>query len=246
MSWSDQVFRYCERGVDPGFWAEPVNAVSNAAFILAAIAAAIALSRERRKGEAGAAEMFLILLVLVIGVGSFLFHTFATRWSGLADIAPIGLFMLAYLAYALRVYLGLGWISVALGAALFIAALQGADSIECQAGVPSVITARGHCLNGTIGYMPAFVAMVAIGTILALKRHPAARYLLLAGGTFMISMAFRTVDSAACPMTTIGGHALGTHFLWHILNATTLYILLLGAIRTGRKREVAFGASLGP
>ena len=28
----DKIFAYCERGLNPGFWAEPLNAISNAAF----------------------------------------------------------------------------------------------------------------------------------------------------------------------------------------------------------------------
>ena len=34
-SWLTPVDNYCER-IDPGFWAEPLNALSNTAFILAA------------------------------------------------------------------------------------------------------------------------------------------------------------------------------------------------------------------
>ena len=39
MNLGEKIFIYCERGQDPSFWAEPLNAVTNAAFILAAIAA---------------------------------------------------------------------------------------------------------------------------------------------------------------------------------------------------------------
>jgi hypothetical protein len=38
--WSIPIDLYCER-VSPSFWAEPVNAVSNLAFLIAAIAALI-------------------------------------------------------------------------------------------------------------------------------------------------------------------------------------------------------------
>ncbi|MGT2481909.1 hypothetical protein ACU4GR_30605 [Methylobacterium oryzae CBMB20] len=39
MNWFEPVSAYCERG-GPHFWAEPANALSNAAFLLAAAAAA--------------------------------------------------------------------------------------------------------------------------------------------------------------------------------------------------------------
>ena len=39
MNLGEKIFIYCERGQDPSFWAEPLNAVSNAAFIIAALVA---------------------------------------------------------------------------------------------------------------------------------------------------------------------------------------------------------------
>ncbi|MCC5950335.1 MAG: hypothetical protein JJT89_17925, partial [Nitriliruptoraceae bacterium] len=65
--WSEQVIAYCERG-DFGFWAEPVNAVTNAAFL---IAAAVMWPRARGVPMAQA----LVVVLAVIGVGSFLWHT---------------------------------------------------------------------------------------------------------------------------------------------------------------------------
>jgi hypothetical protein len=234
MNWNEQVFRYCERGQDTGFWAEPANAITNAAFLLAALAAAIEL-RRREASERGIAASPLIVLVCVIGAGSFLFHTLATRWAGLADIVPIVIFMLAYLGYALRVYLSLGWMWTTLGLVAFFGALQYAATIHCRPWLISGGSAPGgSCLNGTVGYLPALLAMLGIGTALAYRRHPAARYLLGASGVFLVSMAFRIVDLEICPLTQIAGRALGTHFLWHLLNATTLYILLLAAVRHGR------------
>ncbi len=34
-------------------------------------------------------------------------------------------------------------------------------------------------------------------------------------------------------MTSYGGHLCGTHFLWHALNALTIYLLLRAMIRYG-------------
>lgn len=234
VSWSDQVFRYCERGSDPSFWAEPLNAVSNGAFIIAAVAAGISFVRQPRP-EPAPGLAILITLVLVIGVGSFLFHTFATRWSAQADVIPIGIFMLAYLGYALRMYLKLGWVWVAVGLAVFIGALQLAGDVQCRPGLFSSSSAPGPCLNGTAGYVPAFLAMLGIGAVLQVRGHRAASYLLLASATFLISMVFRTVDLELCSLTRVAGSAIGTHFLWHFLNAATLYLLLMAAVRHGHR-----------
>ncbi len=237
MAWNEQLFRYCERGSDPAFWAEPVNAVTNLAFIVVAAIVAIILYRAP-KSERGGAEMFLVALVFAIGIGSFLFHTFATRWASLTDIGPITLFMLVYFGYALRRFLGLGWLVVGLAVALFEGALWYGQSISCQPSFMPVSNGLGvPCLNGTAGYLPALVALVGICAALAMKQHEAAKPLLLAGALFAISMAFRTMDFELCTGSTLRGIQIGTHFLWHLLNAVVLYLLLRAALLHGRPRS---------
>ena len=50
MAWSRIVDGYCERaGTDPNFWGEPLNAVTNIAFILAAL---WAKAHKNRKADA--------------------------------------------------------------------------------------------------------------------------------------------------------------------------------------------------
>lgn len=235
MSWQTKIFRYCERGGDPSFWAEPLNAVTNAAFLIAAAAVALMLARERPARRA-LVEWFLVGVLAAIGIGSFLFHTFATRWAAIADVAPIGIFMHVYLAYALRRFLRLAWWGVVAGLVVFVVAMRAADAIECSVTLLSVTAAaRGPCLNGTAGYAPAFAAMLAIGLALAVRRHQAAGTLLAAAAVFLVSMLLRTVDWEVCALTRLGGRTLGTHFLWHLLNAVTLYLLMVAAIREGRR-----------
>ena len=91
--------------VDASFWSEPVNALSNAAFL---VAAAIAFARWRRAGASDLPALLLIAAVAVVGIGSFLFHTFANRWSRLADVIPIAVFIYGYFALAMHRFFGLG------------------------------------------------------------------------------------------------------------------------------------------
>lgn len=232
MNFGEKIYLYCERGQSPAFWAEPLNAVTNAAFIIAALMAArdyVALPPERRT-PAGA---LLIALTFVIGIGSFLFHTYATRWASLADTIPIAIFMLAYFAFVLRRFMGLNWISVLLGLAVFYAAIRYAGGIQCSYGELLPITARSgaRCMNGTVGYAPAFLAL--LGSALVLASHPAGRAIALASVVFLVSMTFRTLDLELCELSRIGGHLFGSHFMWHTLNGVMLYILLRAAIRYG-------------
>jgi len=234
MDWDQKIYRYCERGNDPAFWAEPLNAVSNAAFIIAALAAAYAFAR-LPNDERNIAEAFLILITIAIGIGSFLFHTFATAWAAQADVIPIGIFMLVYLGYALRRFLALPWLVVAIGLGLFVWSLQAVGNIQCTEPLAMTGENRGPCFNGSLGYVPALIAMLGIGAALAVQRKPAWGYVLSAGIVFFFSLTFRSLDWDLCELTRLDGHAIGTHFIWHILNAITLYLLLMGAIRTGRR-----------
>lgn len=234
MDWQQKIFRYCERGGDPGFWAEPLNAISNGAFTIAAVVAAILLLRRPRGQRGGIAEWLLIALTFIIGVGSFLFHTYATLWAARADTIPIGIFMFAYVAYALRRYLALHWLLVLIGLGLFWWSLQFAGSVQCRAGLFAVVGNARHCLNGTMNYAPALVAMVVIGAAAAVRRQGAAPYLLAAAGVFFLSMFFRTIDWETCSRSIVAGRTLGTHFLWHTFNGLALFILLLAAICHGQ------------
>lgn len=240
MSLGEKIFIYCERGQDPSFWAEPLNALTNGAFLLAALVAArdyAAAGPERRTAAAAA----LIALTFVIGAGSFLFHTYATRWASLADQIPIAVFMLAYCAFALRRFLGLHWIGVILGVLAFYATLRYAGAIECrQAGLlPITARAGARCLNGSVGYLPAGILLAGMAATLAAVRHPAWRALALATVVFLASLTFRTLDIEICELTRIGGRLWGSHFLWHVLNALTLYLLLRAAVRHGAPRPAA-------
>ena len=215
MDWSAPVDLYCER-LGSGFWAEPLNALSNAAFLVAA--AAPFLVRSVRRPDPAIAG--LAALVAIIGVGSFLFHTLANRWSLLADVLPITLFIYAYLGFALRRFLDYGWLAT--GAAL-VAFLPLSAVVEALAR---------PALGGSAGYLAALLAMLAVALLARRAAHPAFPYLLGAAGIFAASLMLRTLDAPLCAAVPTG-----THFLWHILNAATLSALLTGASRHGALTE---------
>jgi hypothetical protein len=232
-----KIFAYCERGLDPAFWGEPLNALSNLGFILAGALALRELAA-RPAGEGRAFRYALVVLVFVIGIGSFLFHTYAEPWAATADVGPIGVFMLAYFAYALYRYVGLPAWLVPVALAGFAWAISQAMQLQCWRGqvgfsLPVPAFENTACLNGSLGYLPALAAMLLIGGLLAARRHPTAPYVLAASMVFMVSLTFRTMDRLWCQDVAIAGRAIGTHFLWHLLNSATLYLLLLAAIRHG-------------
>ena len=202
---------YCERAGDPGFWAEPLNAVTNAAFLIAAVAAGIYLGRKGMTRGRGFV-IGLILLVAAIGVGSFLFHTLATRWAAAADVLPIALFVLAYTGLAYRRFVGASVpVALAVGVAVTVGTM-----------------AMPPLFNGSLAYAPALFMMAATAVLLSAMRHPAARLLWIASGVFAVSLTLRTVDGIPSVCAAL---QVGTHFGWHVLNGLTLYLLLRAAIQ---------------
>ena len=76
MEWTRYVDGYCER-MGPEYWAEPINAITNLAFVLAA------LVMWRRARGVPLARALCVVLGL-IGIGSYLFHTHAQVWAAMA------------------------------------------------------------------------------------------------------------------------------------------------------------------
>jgi len=205
MALSDQVDNYCER-VGPDFWSEPLNAVTNAAFLVAAFAAYLIW---RRRTPDDLAALTLIAIVFATGIGSFLFHTFATRWAALSDVIPIALFIHVYLFFALKRFLRLPW-----WAALGIV-------IAFFAATPFLGQAVAPLVGSSAGYVPALLAIFVVGGLFYRHNKALGTQVLATGIVFAVSLTFRTLDEPLC-----GQLAFGTHFLWHILNSVVLFLLL--------------------
>ncbi len=213
-SWFEPVRAYCER-TDAAFWSEPVNAATNAAFLVAAFLAARIAPGDRP-------VQILAGVVGVVGIGSFLFHTFANRWSLLADVIPIAIFIYGYFGLALARFFGLSPGVAGLATLAFAGAGFGLS--------PALDALTGRDVaaltNGSIDYLPAVLALLGVGLALAGRTAWAGRAVLVTGGLFLASLAFRTIDAQVCAALP-----LGTHFLWHSLNALVLYRLLATAAR---------------
>ncbi|MCW8884067.1 MAG: ceramidase [Motiliproteus sp.] len=199
---------YCER-LGPELLAEPVNALTNLSFLVAAWASWKLSKRERQ----WTLDIWLLIaLMAAIGLGSALFHTFATYWAQLADVIPIMLFQVCFLVIYSRRVIGLSVLQAAIAVVAFFAAGIGVEQFS-------------HLLNGSLAYAPAFLVLLILG-IYQWQQRLREPYLLLAASTlFLVSLSFRTMDNAICP-----NFELGTHFLWHLLNGLLLYWLLKGLV----------------
>ena len=207
---------YCER-MGPAFWAEPINAVSNGAFLVAA------LVMWRRAPQPVCRALSGVLAA--IGVGSFLFHTHATVWAMIADVAPIGLFILCYIWAAHRYFWGLswGWAGVsALGFLPFAAVLTPLFS-----AVPF--------FEVSAGYWPVALLIALEAWALRRRLPRVAMGMAVGAGVLVVSLTARSVDMAVCAAIPVG-----THFLWHLLNG-----LMLGWMIEVLRRHLAERPSAG-
>ena len=194
---------YCER-LEPGLWAEPLNALTNLAFFIAGY---FVLALARRKNAINWRSGLLITLIFAMGIGSTLFHTFASVWAMMMDVLPILAFQIVFIqVYAQRVInIHCKWTFLLLG--LFFALMWGSMQLPRD------------WLNGTLEYAPALIFVTAFG-LYHLKNATREKWgLLAAAGVFVISMTLRSIDNQLCDIIPIG-----THFLWHCLNAVVLYL----------------------
>lgn len=198
MDWLAAVDGYCER-LDASYWAEPVNALTNAAFVIAAVVL------WRRSDQVTLARAMCVVLGL-IGIGSFLFHTHANRLTVMMDVTPILAFILLYVFAASRDMLAMkGW-QAALSTLAFLPYAAAAGYLFAQ--VPG--------LGGSAGYAPVPVLILLYAWLM--RAIPStARGLAAGAAVLVVSLTFRTLDGPLCSALP-----LGTHFLWHILNALML------------------------
>jgi len=218
---------YCERAGDASLWAEPLNAVTNLAFILAALLVARALRCHPERSEGSPAmgegilrvaqndkkiDLWLLAAALFsIGVGSGLWHLFATKETMLADVIPIAIFINIYLLSALRRLFALRWLLV-----LLLWGGYQAVSVAAQLTLPA------DMWHGSVMYLPTFAALAVMTVAFFLRKSAFARVFLLVMLVWTASLIFRTADLEIC-----GSFPVGTHFLWHILNAWVLWRLLM-------------------
>ncbi len=196
---------YCER-LSTAFWAEPVNALSNLSFLLAAY---FLWRLPLPQGRSGVAmSRILTLMVAVIGVGSFLFHTVAQRWALFADVIPISVYQVLFLAFYVRKVARCNWLLTMCWVVFFFGVTYGVGRLPEQ------------WLNGSVAsYGSAWLFIGGLGVYHWRMRKTEPMALVLATGVFTLSLVLRSMDMAVCPAIP-----LGTHMFWHLLNGVVLYL----------------------
>jgi hypothetical protein len=79
----------------------------------------------------------------------------------------------------------------------------------------------GTVLWGGALYLPTLLVLIASSVALYRLRPAAAPAMVGATVVFLLSFAARVLDAKIC-----SSFPLGTHFLWHLLNALLLFLLV--------------------
>lgn len=182
---------YCER-LSPDLLAEPLNATTNLAFLLAALWV-------RPRSPLGA------WLLVSIGLGSALFHTLARTWSMAADVIPIGVFVAIALHRTARVHLQLTWGRVA--------------GLGALSALPAVLLWPAVADPAAMGvaYLPAILLLALFARSFHQRGHPGADRVSLSSLVLGVAWGLRALDAWSCAFIPVG-----THFLWHLLAALGL------------------------
>ena len=213
---------YCERTAQ-GVFNEPLNAVSNASFIVAAWWAS------RQFNEKQASPMFTALCVLaaLIGVGSIAFHTLPSRLTQWLDVIPIWAFVVTYTLAVTHAAFGKRWqyTSGIFGLGIVSLVIVFVVTGDAISAAPS--GANVHLFNGSLQYLPVVLVLLFFSVGASFMNHAIKHHLWWATGVFFVSLTCRTIDIAVC-----GAFPSGTHFLWHLLDGILIAILLHGLFST--------------
>jgi len=204
-TWFSSVDLYCER-LDASFWAEPINAISNLSFIVAGFF--LWRLRTPRSSQ-------MAFLVILIGLGSYSFHTFANRLTGLLDVLAIALYLVAF-AFLIPKQWSKNSLLIQLGSVLMLLV----SIVLAQLLISYLKPALPWLPSGM--YLGAWLALIMFAFVTQYTNKAAARFLWLAVVVFPASLLSRQLDLPFCD--SIGG----SHWLWHLLNGLTLFLSSYG------------------
>ena len=251
MHWFEPVWLYCERGTSTDFLAEPVNALSTLSIMIAGFAG-LWIYRKLPASQQSSDHLLLIALTFITSFGGLAFHLFATQWSEILHLLPLLLFVLVYLALALNRFLkvppGVTGLMIGGFVLVTIASLTMTCSFLDSVLQPAWSVGDGaadvqkpgatSCLNGSFAYFPSLFVLLVLTWTLRKRRHKAAKSHMFASFLLIVALVFHTLDHLTCTLTLFGDHNLGVHFVWHLLSAASMFILLRSAMLHQGKRLV--------
>jgi hypothetical protein len=206
--WAPATMKFCEQSVC-GWITQPANTWSNLAFLV--VGAAIVLRASARR------ETLMALLgwsTVILGVGSFLFHMSGTSAFEIFDVSGMFLVSGLMLSFNLRRYargLSNGQVTT------FFFALTG---LSIAVLVPWTVI-------GVPLFAVQLSAILTIELLIYLREDPVDfRYAAGFIGVFAVSLAVWSGDIRGF-LCRPENHVLTGHAVWHLLNATAIWLIYL-------------------
>ena len=204
----------CER-TSHTLTSEPLNVLSSFMFMFVAVAIYRYYHRHADLERRWIWDIHaMTFITFIIGLNSVVFHSFPTPLTELADTIPIVMFIMIYFW---SVLFRIGRCNLFQAAICFVAFIGFSHMLVAQ---------FPRAMNDSIGYLSSMLALIVIAVHLHLHARPSSQYFMLASLVGVASLFCRAIDHEVCSM-----FPFGTHFIWHTLNATLLYILLKQIIR---------------
>lgn len=185
---------------------QPVNLLTNAAFLIASYLI-YRLIRKNRIKEKGIITLFIGSVL--IGLGSIAHHAVPNNFTLLLDGLPIYLFLFLALYHLIHALIPNKGYSVLLSVIYVFVNFLAPIAIR----IPFDPNAVTPILN------LAFLLLITV--FLSRKYKKPTNFLIWAMGSYTLATVFFLLDEKICSQFPIG-----THFLWHIFNAMTIYFLV--------------------
>lgn len=194
------------------YFQEPLNTVSNTAFLIAFFALYKITPLKNRSLKR--LDFFLVVLVGIAGIGSILYHGYRHPITLLLDVVPIIIiFILSFWRFLTFITRNK---TVIYGALILF--------IVVELAVP-FFAPKGF-LNGSTRYAVGLMTLLIISYFTYRKYGEKAKILVGATFVFGIAILFRSVDNVLCTVIPFG-----THFLWHIIVAGAIYLVIRFMLR---------------
>ena len=195
---------YCER-TSSSTLAEPVNLITNLAFLISAILVHKMLVRKNIKKSI---YNYFPWLILLISLGSASYHSYRSSATLLFDALPVYIF---------------------LGFSLFLLLRKLVKSTVLTAGIIGLfiliqvfLTVNfSSFLNGSIRHIASAILLLILIIWTYKKFGKTAFQLGLIFLVYIVGIFFRTIDFQICPV-----FSTGTHFLWHLFVAWGAYLIV--------------------
>ena len=200
---------YCEQAQINNFF-EPWNTITNLAFIFSGI---LLFIQFRKRNQLDFKGIYFSSLLIIIGIGSFIWHLYRNNLTLTADSIPIALFVLSYLFFYLKFITKKPRHLILLFLGFFIYT----PILTMLLNSKSIYILE----NGGAGYFSAISYFFVLQIYNIFHRKAIIKSSIIIGIVFLISLGFRQIDMTVCEHISFG-----THFIWHILNALSLYFFV--------------------